>query len=194
MIKSVSAVILAGGKSTRMGRNKARLRIDGVQLIKRIKYQLSFIFSRIILSTASAHSFEDIGGTSVVDRYPETGPLGGITSVLESGESRVFCVACDMPFLNLDLIQYQCDFQDCDAVVPVWQGRPEVLHAVYDKNLLPEFQKSLNEMRFKISDSFSDAHIRYITEEEVRRFDPAGLSFKNINTPQDYARLKSGES
>ena len=75
-----------------------------------------------------------------------------------------------MPFLNRDLIQYQCTFDDCDAVVPVWKGRPEVLHAVYDQEFIPEFQKSLNEMRFKISDSFRDAHIRYISEEEIRAF------------------------
>ncbi len=190
MIDSVTAVILAGGKSSRMGSNKAFLPLEGVPLIERVRLTLAEIFSHIILSTASPNTYEEIALNEVVDRYPETGPLGGITSVLETGEKRIFCVACDMPFLNRDLIEYQCSVTDCDAVVPIWKGRPEVLHAVYDRNLLNEFQKSLNEMRFKISDSFRDSHIRYISEEEIRRFDAAGLSFRNINTPKDYERLK----
>jgi molybdopterin-guanine dinucleotide biosynthesis protein A len=191
MIESVTALILAGGKSSRMGFNKALLPIDGVPLIELIHKKLSEIFARIILSTASPNSFAQIGLTEVVDRYPETGPLGAITSVLESGEAKIFCVACDMPFINLELIQYKCTFEDCDAVVPVWHGRPEVLHAVYDRNLLSEFQKGMKEMRLKVSDSFRDAHIRYVSEEEIKKFDPNGLSFQNINTPEDYARLKT---
>jgi molybdopterin-guanine dinucleotide biosynthesis protein A len=190
MIDSITAVILAGGRSSRMGSNKAFLPIEGVPLIERARLLLAEIFSHTILSTASPNTYEEIALNEVVDRYPESGPLGGITSVLETGEKRIFCVACDMPFLNRDLIEYQCTFSDCDAVIPVWKGRPEVLHAVYDRNLLCEFQKNLNEMRFKISDCFRDAHIRYISEEEIRRFDSAGRSFRNINTPQDYERLK----
>jgi molybdopterin-guanine dinucleotide biosynthesis protein A len=191
MIESITAVILAGGKSSRMGANKALLPINGVPLIELIHKRLSVIFSKIILSTASSNSFVELGLTEIVDRYPETGPLGAITSVLESGESKIFCVACDMPFLNLELIQYQCKFEDCDAVVPVWHDRPEVLHSLYDRNLLPEFQKGLKEMRLKVSDSFRDAHIRYLSEEEIKNFDSNGLSFRNINAPEDYARLKT---
>src|SRR5262245_31299695 len=99
MIDSITAVILAGGKSSRMGQNKALLLIEGKTLIERIRELLSKIFSQVVVSTASQNAYPRLELPEVVDRYPETGPLGAITSVLESGLSPIFCVACDMPFL-----------------------------------------------------------------------------------------------
>ncbi len=197
MIDSITAVILAGGKSSRMGRNKALVPVEGRPLIEYIQKRLSEIFSRIVISSATANAFPQLQLPEVVDRYPETGPLGGITSVLESGLSPIFCVACDMPFLNRQLIEFQCSIFDCDAVIPVWQNRPEVLHAVYRTALLPAFQYGLKEEQYKITDSLEESNIRYLLEEEICRYDPSGLSFRNINTPDDYesleARLRQGE-
>jgi len=191
MIDSITAVILAGGKSSRMGRNKALLPIEGKPLIEHIQKRLSEIFSQIVISTATANAFPQLQLPEVVDRYAETGPLGGITSVLESGLSPIFCVACDMPFLNRELIEFQCSILDRDAVIPVWDGRPEVLHSVYRATLLPAFQHGIKESLYKISDSLEESNIRYLLEEEIRRYDPNGFSFRNINTPEDYASLKA---
>jgi molybdopterin-guanine dinucleotide biosynthesis protein A len=191
MIDSVTAVILAGGKSSRMGQNKALLSIEGKTLIERIGEILSTIFSKIVLSTASQNAYPQLQLPEVVDRYPQTGPLGGITSVLESGLPEIFCVGCDMPFLNQNLIEYQCSISYCcDAVIPVWNNHPQVLHGLYRKNLLPAFHNGLSEEQYKITDWLEEAEVCYILEDEIRRFDPAGLSFRNINTPDDYKSLQ----
>jgi molybdopterin-guanine dinucleotide biosynthesis protein A len=192
MIDSVTAVILAGGKSTRMGQNKALLLFDGKPLIEQIRELLTKIFSKIVLSTASKDSFPQLELPEVVDRYPETGPLGGITTVLESGLSPIFCVACDMPFLTPKLIEYQCGITACcDAVIPVWNNHPQVLHGLYSKNLLSAFHHGLNAQQYKITDWLEEAEVCYLLEDEIRRYDPSGLSFRNINTPDDYQSLES---
>ncbi len=191
MIDSITAVILAGGKSSRMGQNKALLPIEGKTLIERIGEILSAIFSKIVLSTASQNAYPQLQLPEVVDRYPQTGPLGGITSVLESGLPEIFCVGCDMPFLNQNLIEYQCSIAHCcDAVIPVWNNHPQVLHGLYRKNLLPAFLNGISEEHHKITDWLEEAEVCYLLEDEIRRFDPAGLSFRNINTPDDYKSLQ----
>ncbi len=191
MIDSITAVILAGGKSSRMGQNKALLQVEGKPLIERIGEILSAIFSKIVLSTSSQNAYPQLQLPEVVDRYSQTGPLGGITTVLESGLSPIFCVGCDMPFLNHNLIEYQCGLtQCCDAIIPVWNNHPQVLHGLYSKNLLPAFHSGLQEEQYKITDWLEEAEVCYLLEDEIRRFDPAGLSFRNINTPDDYKSLQ----
>ena len=115
--------------------------------------------------------------------------MGAIASVLESGEKRVFCVACDMPFLNESLIEYICSAAMDDAVIPMWHDRPEVLHALYSDSLLPLFQESLSTGRYKLTDSLDKSRVRYLSESEIKKLDPQGDSFRNINTPAEYDAL-----
>ena len=189
MIDSITGVVLAGGKSSRMGRSKALLPFKGKPLVELCLARLSEIFSRVILSVNQDDAFSHLTTERIVDRYVETGPMGGIASVLESGQAKIFCAACDMPFLNKSLIEYLSTFADCDAVIPVWKGRPEVLHAIYSNTVLPSFQSALHQSRFRIMDALMESNIRYVHEEEIRRMDPQGLSFQNVNTPADYDQL-----
>lgn len=189
MIHSVTGVVLAGGKSSRMGRNKALLSFGSTTLLESVIGKLQPVFERVVLSVHEAGAYPQIALPQVVDRYPETGPMGAIASLLEAGESRIFCVACDMPYLNATLIEYQCSFSDCDAVIPVWHGRMESLHALYSDALLPEFQRLLQESRFKVADALLQAHVRYVSEEEIRKIDARGESFRNVNTPEEYDSL-----
>jgi len=189
MIEGITGVALAGGKSRRMGRNKALLTFEGKTLVQRCAGTLSEMFSRVVISVNQQELFPDLHMPQIVDHYKETGPIGGITSVLESGETRIFCAACDMPFLNKNLIEYLCSFTDNEAVIPVWKGRPEVLHATYSDALLPRFQFALQQGKFRITDALAKAGIRYVEEEEIRKLDPSGLSFKNVNTPTDFIEI-----
>lgn len=186
MIENITGLILAGGKSTRMGTNKALLPFRGKALIETVVDSMAALFSNVVLSVHEPKAYPDISIPEIVDHYPETGPMGALASVFESGKSRVFCVACDMPFLNPGLIEYMCLLADCDAVIPVWKGRIEVMHAIYGSNLLPTFQQCLQEGRWKVTDAFTEAHVRYIQEQEIKRFDGDGSSFRNLNTPDDY--------
>jgi molybdopterin-guanine dinucleotide biosynthesis protein A len=189
MIDNITGVILAGGKSSRMGQNKALLPFQEKTLIETVAEKLKRIFSRVILSVNSPDAFSDLHLAIVVDHYPETGPMGAIASVLESGEKRVFCVACDMPFLNESLIEFICSAVVDDAVIPMWRDRPEVFHALYSDSLLPLFQQSLSTGRYKLTDALDKSRVRYLSESEIKKLDPQGGSFRNINTPAEYDAL-----
>ena len=189
MIQSVTGVVLAGGKSSRMGRNKALLPFGAGTLLESVIAKVQTVFERVVLSVHEEGAYPQITLPQVADRYPETGPMGAIASLLDAGESRIFCVACDMPFLNASLIEYLCSFTDCDAVVPVWRGRMESLHALYSDALLPAFQALLRENRFKVADALLEAHVRYVGEEEIRKIDARGDSFRNVNTPREFEEL-----
>ncbi len=191
VITSVTAVLLAGGKSSRMGQNKALLPFQDRPLIENVIQTLSGIFSRVVLSIHEADAFPQFSLPRIVDQYPETGPMGGIASVLESGEKNIFCVACDMPFLNTPLIEYICSLEKYDAVIPVWQEKPEVLHARYSCSLLPAFQFCLREKLYKITEAVEESQVMYLLKPEIVKFDPEGQSFRNINTPADYSLIKN---
>lgn len=189
MIETITGVILAGGKSSRMGKDKALLPYKGRPLIHTVLDRMHSVFSNVVISVRSDVELGDLAVDRVADHYPEIGPLGGITSVLEAGEGQIFCVACDMPFLNLRLMEYIANMDGFDAVIPVWQERLQVLHSLYSRNMLPLFQSALQEGRFRISDSFSRANIRYVSKHEIQALDPDGASFSNLNTPADYEEL-----
>lgn len=189
MIHSVTAVILAGGKSTRMGTDKAFLPFRGKHLIDTPIEILTSIFSNVILSVRDPNDYSGYALPKVADLYESIGPMGGICSVLKSGYSQVFCVACDMPYLNAPLITHLCNDPGYDAVIPVFRGREEVLHAIYSDRLIPHFEEAIRSKRYKITDALISARVQLISEDEIRRFDPDGRSFQNVNTPADYEKL-----
>jgi molybdopterin-guanine dinucleotide biosynthesis protein A len=189
MIVSVTGVVLAGGKSTRMGKNKSLLPYQGKNLIDAPIEKLSRIFSQVCLSVRNQEDFSEYNFRKIPDSYPDIGPIGGITSILKAGIPRAFCVACDMPFLNEAFIQYLCSFGDFDAVVPVWKGREEMLHAVYSDALLAGFEGAIAAHRYKLKDALGAARVHFVTDEEIRKFDPRGTMFQNVNSPSDYEKL-----
>jgi len=189
LIETITGVILAGGKSSRMGKDKALLPYKGKPLIQTVLERMRTVFSKVVVSVQPDDAFGDLKVDRVADHYPGSGPLGGITSVMEKGEEHIFCVACDMPFVNPGLMEYICSLDGFDAVIPVWQDRLQVLHALYSRTMLPLFQAALQGGQLRISDAFSKANIRYIPDREIRNIDPDGASFSNLNTPADYEEL-----
>ena len=95
-------------------------------------------------------------------------------------------VACDMPFLNLQLLRHMLSLREgVDAVVPVLEGRPEPTHALYSKACLPHVEERLKADDLKISRFFDQVRVQYVPEEDIARFDPELLSFFNVNSPSD---------
>jgi len=186
--KNITGVVLAGGLSSRMGRDKALLPYQGKHLIDAPIEKLRSIFSRVVLSVKNSAEFSEYSLPKIEDGYKEIGPIGGITSVLQSGIKRAFFVACDMPFLNRELIEFLCAFTD-EAVIPIWDSRPEVLHSIYSASLLPHLEKAIAGKRYKITEALQNANVHYVEEAEIRRFDAAGNSFRNVNTPSDYEMI-----
>ena len=190
----VTGIILAGGRSRRLGRDKAVEPFDGQPLIRRVIERVTPLTDEIVVVVADAARGHALGLDAdhrvAVDIYPDGGSLGGIFSGLSAAANDWgLVVACDMPFLNRQLLEYMlAQRADYDAVVPQPGAFPEPTHALYSRACLPHIEARLQANDLKISGFFDDVRVRYLEEGEVRQFDPQLLSFFNVNSPEDLAR------
>ena len=188
----VTAVILAGGKSTRMKSNKALLPYSGELFIERIHRQLSALFPEVILVTNTPDLYRFLPCTMVPDEFPGLGSLAGIHAGLKHSKTgRIFVVACDMPYLNSELMRRMISkAQESDVVIPESDGGLEPLHAVYSKNCLPAMEAALKDGKIKIVDCLDWSKVTVLSREEIAAVDPEFQSFRNINTPEEYFRFR----
>ena len=190
-IDSISGIVLAGGQSRRLGRDKAVEPVQGQPLIRRVLERVRQVSCESIVVVADQGRGDalplDKETRIALDIYPGGGSLGGIFSGLSAAQQGWgLVVACDMPFLNLDLLRYLASLREgVDAVVPVLEGRPEPTHSLYSKACLPHIEARLKVNDLKISGFFDDVRVRYVPEEDIARYDPDYLSFFNINSPAD---------
>jgi molybdopterin-guanine dinucleotide biosynthesis protein A len=196
-IKDVTGVILAGGKSLRYGRNKALVKIDGIPLIERAITVMNSLFRHLILITNTPDEYSYLKLPMHEDLIKGLGPLGGIfTALMTIRNEAGFFVACDMPYLNRELIHHMVEVRDdFDAVVPRTHGGTEALHALYGKRCLPPIKRLIDSSQYQILRFFPKVSVRYIDENEIRRFDPPLASFFNINKPdamKNVGKIKAG--
>lgn len=190
----VSGIVLAGGLSRRLGRDKAVEPIGGEPLIARCIGRLSAVADEIIVVVNGIERGKQLplplSCRVAVDVYADSGSLGGIFSgVSAMADEWGAVVACDMPFLNIALLRYMLSLRDgFDAVVPVLNGRPEPTHALYSKTCLPRIERRLQAKDLKIARFFDDVSVRYVSQKEVDAHDPDHLSFFNVNTQSDLDR------
>jgi molybdenum cofactor guanylyltransferase len=191
----VSCIVLAGGKSTRLGRNKAFETIGEKSLLARAVSSLASFNSEIIIVVAKESSLPELVDYQrlkiVRDIFSGKGSLGGIyTGLVDSKSFYNIVVACDMPFLSPDLLHYMVDqAENYDIVIPKINETLEPLHSVYSKRCIPSLKYLIEQNRLSILELIPMVKIRYIQDEEIDRFDPEHLSFFNINTETD---LRSG--
>ncbi len=188
----VSAVVLAGGKNLRLGKNKALETIGGKSLIEHVIERLRPLASQILIVTSKQQSDLTVAGTeTLLDLYPSKGPLVGMyTGLTYSRSSHSIMVACDMPFLNTELLQYMIELSgDFDAVVPrLEEGKVEPLHAIYSKSCLPVIEKRLERNQLGVHSFLKTVNVRYVERDECQRLDPELLSFFNVNYQSDLDR------
>jgi molybdopterin-guanine dinucleotide biosynthesis protein A len=185
----MTGIVLAGGESRRMGRDKAFLKLEGVPLIEHVLRTLRGVFPRTIIVTNNPSAYVAYDAVIVTDAVKKQCPLAGIYSgLLSSTDEYNFVAACDMPFLNPGLITYMTGLVNgYDIVVPVIAGKNvEPLHAIYSKRLLPVIKKQLHGDERKIQAIFKEARVKYVTETEIDRYDPERRSFRNLNTLDEY--------
>ncbi len=183
---SFTLAVVAGGKSTRMGRDKSFVVLNGRSLIEHVLERTRGLGqAETILIVNQPALYAHLGLPMFADLLPDKGSLGGIyTAIHHSGAPYTLCVACDMPFLNAELLRYQISLApDYDVVAPRVDHYPEGLHAVYSRACLPAIRARLAADRLKVIGFYQDVRVRYLDEPEWQRFDPEGLSFRNINTP-----------
>ncbi len=193
-VPQVSAVILAGGQSRRLGRDKALLEVEGHPLLTRTVHTLTALSDDLIVVTNHAARYRalTLPVRFVADVRPGTGSLMGIYSGLQAARyPYALAVACDMPFLNQALLRYLLSLAgDYDVVIPRYGGLPEPLHAVYSRACLPAMWRVLEKGKRQIVAFFDRVKVRWVEEAEIAPFDPQGLSFLNINTPQDWEQVQ----
>ena len=186
-MKKVSGIILAGGNSRRLGQNKALIRLGTRTLIEIVLEKLRCLSDDIILSTNEFDKFASLDVRMVRDIYGEGGVLGGLYSGLQSAKSPfALVVACDMPFLNLNLLRFMIlHAPGYDVVVPRLSTGIEPLHAIYARTCLEPIRETLEEGRLRIVDFWDRVRVCYIEQDEIEVLDPQKLSFFNINAPED---------
>ena len=189
---TVSGIVLAGGQSSRLGTDKSFVNVNGQSLIEQIVAKLARLSDDVIIVTNSTEKYDRLEAKLVGDVYPGKGALGGIYSGLRAAASAYsLVVACDMPFLDLNLLRYMIILASGhDVVIPRIGGLPEPLHAIYSKSCLEPIDRLLARGGLKIIDFFSAVRMRYVEEDEVDIFDPRHLSFFNVNTPNDLEEMK----
>lgn len=192
----LTSIILAGGKSSRLGRCKLSESLCGKSLIEHVISRLEPISNQILIVTTEKQSKLLITHKTevITDLYPDKGPLGGIyTGLMASKSPYSLVVGCDMPFLNINLLRYMLTLtQGFDAIVPrLEMDKIEPLHAIYSRRCTDIIQTQLEHEHLKISQALDKLCIRYVEREECTRFDPYLLSFFNINSPADLRRASN---
>lgn len=183
----LSVAVLAGGQSRRLGQDKAFVEVGGRPLIVRVLDVVLPMSDDVLIVADDAAKFRHLPGRVVADVYPGMAALGGIYSGLSAARhEQALVVACDMPFLNEGLLRYMIDLaRQHEVVIPAWNGYIEPLHAIYHKHCLASMQRLIEAKKLQIAQALCDVPVRYVSAEEIARFDPQRLSFFNINKPED---------
>jgi molybdopterin-guanine dinucleotide biosynthesis protein A len=185
---SVAGVVLAGGSSRRLGRDKALLMLDGETLLTRALRVLRSVTTTQIVVGPDERRRQAPGVLIVPDLRPGDGPLAAIWTALLHIETRhALVVACDLPFLNPDLLAHLMVLrQGFDMVLPVAGGRPQQLHAVYARTCLNVIDRRLKAGDRRVENLFAELRVRRVDEDELRAYDPSLRSFDNVNTEDDW--------
>jgi molybdopterin-guanine dinucleotide biosynthesis protein A len=191
---NATGIILAGGKGSRINKNKALIMLpDGKTLLHKCVRSLSAVLAKIVIVTNQKELYLDYDARVVEDLVKNKGPLGGIYTGLSCSTTHCnFVIGCDMPFPQpslIELLLQDCD--DYDVAIPETVGEVEPLFAVYSKNCLPVISDHLQKDDLKIRKIFEKLKVQIIREEKIQEVDPQHLSFFNINTNEDLKKAQA---
>jgi molybdopterin-guanine dinucleotide biosynthesis protein A len=182
--------ILTGGRSSRMGQDKALLEVDGKPLIKIIAGHVKRVLDDVTLVGRKA-LYASLGMAVIEDIHPGLGPLAGIHAALRhSHKPLVLVVGCDMPFLNAEFLEKLVQVAAvADAEITVAESVEygvESLCAIYNQTTLPLIEDAIENRELKVARLFDKVRVRKLSADEYRPFNPQGMLFSNVNTPQDF--------
>jgi molybdenum cofactor guanylyltransferase len=188
------AIILSGGKSSRMGTNKALLKINEKTNVERITGQLKATFDDIILVTNDPETYEFLNVTRALDHFPGKGPLAGLHAGLSASNFEVnLVVACDMPFISSELASDLVNrIGIYDAVIPVIGGKKQPLFSVFKKKSLVTIEDSIKNEHLQMQRLLDLLSVLYVTEKDLKGYDASCLEriFFNMNYPSEYENAK----
>lgn len=188
----ITIAINAGGKSSRMGTDKALVPLAGKPMIEHVLARVVQINAfHTFLITNHPAKYAHLKLPMVGDVIPDKGSLGGIFTALHHSPSEyTLMLACDMPFLNVDLLRHMISLsaetdEAYDVIVPLHNDHPQGLHAIYRQTCQPPIRTRIEANRLKVIGFYEDMRVRYLEPTEWGQIDPDGLSFFNVNTPED---------
>ncbi|MCG3156864.1 MAG: putative molybdenum cofactor guanylyltransferase [bacterium] len=186
-----AAIILAGGKSSRLGRDKALLPWQGTTILAALATRLQQAFAHVLIVTTPDHQVDSPAGRIVYDLIPGKNSLGGLhAGLMQSPAQKNFVCACDMPLLLPELAQdLMARSSGFEVVIPHVHDRLQPLCAVYDQACLPFIARALAAGQLRMTGWLSHVHVREVSEAELRQVDAALQSFYNVNTEADYRQL-----
>jgi molybdopterin-guanine dinucleotide biosynthesis protein A len=189
----ITGVILAGGKSRRMGQDKAFLDLGGRPMIEVVAEKVRTVAGELIVVADDHQRYAPFADLSVPDRFPGIGTLGGIHSGLYAAKTDLsLVVGCDMPFLKPPLLNWFIEAaQGYDVVILVQGEWVDPLHAVYHKNCLPEIERVIRAGKHRVISFFDSVRVRKVTAQEIEHLDPALASFMNINSPEEWQAARA---
>lgn len=191
MVKA-TGVILAGGKSRRMGVDKAFLAVGCEAMIERVAIELAKVFDEVLISGGSADAGRKLGLKVLPDLILGGGPLSGIHASLKgSSHEKCLFVACDMPFVNSSLARFMIEQSEgYDAVVPQHGIFYQPLFAVYSRACIQTIEEFLASRKYKIADFYSHVRVNFISEKYLQAFADIDTMFFNVNTPVDLEKAR----
>ena len=186
----ITGVILVGGKSRRMGRDKAFLEIAGKPLFERVLEVFTESLTQVVLVGDSEERFAGYGLPFLPDIYPGSS-LGGLyTGLYHAATEYIFAAPCDLPFPSGEVLRHLCSLRNgYDVVVPTTAKGYEPLSALYSKSCLGPIRALLDSGDYCAYAYYPQVRVRYVTYEELARFNRDGRAFLNINTPEEFAKI-----
>ena len=195
MIQEASGVVLAGGKSKRFGSTKALAPWNGKRLVEAVVESLVPLFPSVLVLVKDPAEYSFLGNSQIkvmADLFKDVHPLGGIYSALtHTGSDWVFICGCDMPFIRPELVRALWSARaGYQTVVPVWEGRPQTLCSFYSQAAKYEIGCALERKEFSVHSALDSLSVKFLGEDFIRRADPEGQSFRDIDTRQDYEQAR----
>ncbi|HLF37750.1 MAG TPA: molybdenum cofactor guanylyltransferase, partial [Anaerolineales bacterium] len=183
----ITLAVQAGGRSSRMGRDKALLPLGGIPLIEHVLRRTAGLAEEVLITTNRPADLVYLGVRLVADREPGAGALPGLLTALEAAHGEtVLLLACDLPFVCRPLLEHLLSLaHEAQVVVPQWKDNLEPLHAVYSNSCANAVRAAMQAGQPRVIDLLPRVTQRVVAEAEIAQFDPDGSSFFNVNTPQD---------
>lgn len=191
IVSGLSGVVLAGGKSRRLGTDKAFVEVEGVPMIRRVLEALRACCADVVIVARDTARYQGLDARLMADAWPIQAPLVGVCSGLRAIRTPwVFVAACDLPFLSPDAVRLLARLAaGSDAAVPHTDGRWHPLHAVYAAAAGPVLEARLEQGTWSMMDALKALRVRPVTEEELEAADPTLRTLHNVNAPQDLPPL-----
>lgn len=196
--RKISGVILAGGENRRFPTLKGFIKIADSVIIEKNLVLLKELFDDIFISTNMPEAYFHLGVPLIGDVLPSRGPMSGIhSSLINAKGDSIFVIACDMPFVKKEVMSFLCKKHEelsktksIDATIPIYNKEPQPLFGVYCKTILPYLEDCVLNDKTSMKRLLSEINTNFIEESVIMTIDPEGRSFVNINTMEDYERVK----